>query len=207
MGTTTLKPFGCTRRTGLRIRCTPEKSAFRRCGIRQFDRPGRACGDGIPGERSPAILDLWRKAFATLDDLEGQLGNTRFLAENNATGADICLVSFVFYLDACYWEFFSLRHAPGYWGSILSVGGDAHYLNLRAFSREMYQLMETALDIASFKQNFRLVHAVEFACLPCSCKILSSHVRISHGTDIIARVVEAEVEKRWGEDPILTTTT
>ena len=155
----------------------------------------------------PAILDSWRKAFATLDKLEGRLGNTRFLTGNNATGADICLASFVFCLNACYWKLFGLRHAPGYWGSILSVGGDAHYLNLRAFSREMYQLMETALDIASFKQNFRLVHAVEFACLPCSCKILSSHVRISHGIDIIARLVEAEVKKRWGEDPILTTTT
>ena len=70
----------------------------------------------------------------------------------------------------------------------------------------MYRLMETALDIASFKQYFRLTQAVEFTPLSCSCEILSSHVRISHGTDIIARVVEAEVEKRWGEDPILTTT-
>ena len=158
------------------------------------------------GERSLAILDSWRKACVTLDELEGRLGNTRFLARNNLTRADICLGLFVFCLDACYWELFGLRRAPGYWGSILSVGGDAHYSNLRAFSREMYRLMEPTLDIVSFKHNFRHAQAVEFTCLSCSCKIISSHVRISHGTDIIARVVEADVEKRWGEDPILTTT-
>ena len=65
-------------------------------------------------KRLPAILHSWRKAFATLDELEGRLGDTRFLAGNNVTREDICLASFVFCLNVCYWELFGLRHAPGY---------------------------------------------------------------------------------------------
>ncbi|KAL7539733.1 hypothetical protein ACHAXR_009556 [Thalassiosira sp. AJA248-18] len=122
-------------------------------------------------EESPLVLNSREKLFASLKELEGMLGQKRFLLGNNVTGVDVYLAMCFFKLEACDMDAFSLTKAEGYNGSMLTGDG---YFNLKAYSREMYQLLKSTLHFECFRHDFRVAQAVEFTRQLCSFGSLSA---------------------------------
>mmetsp|Transcript_10703 Transcript_10703/g.23217 ORF Transcript_10703/g.23217 Transcript_10703/m.23217 type:complete len:1490 (-) Transcript_10703:187-4656(-) len=106
---------------------------------------------------SPIVIEARKKVFKSLEELEGLLGQNRFLLGNDVTAVDIHLATFLFAFDACYYDAHALRMTEGNHGPVLT--GDGHP-NLKAYSREMYRLLKSTLNFASFRHGFRLAHAV-----------------------------------------------
>jgi len=120
---------------------------------------------------TPLVFEARKKVLASLEELEGLLGQKRFLLGNNVTAVDIYLATFLFVLDACYFNAYGLRTAEGYNGSVLT--GD-RYSNLKAYSREMYRLLKLTLKFASFRHGFRTSQAIACTRQSYSCDALSA---------------------------------
>jgi len=151
-------------------------------------------------EETPQVLDSRKRAFASLEGLEGLLGQKRFLLGDNVTGADICLSLFLFSLDACYCDAFGLRNAHGSKGSVLTEDG---YSNLKAYSREMYRLLKSTLNFASFRHGFRMAQAIGYTRQLYSCNALSDEISTSIVDKQIPDLNEivASLEKPAGDRP------
>jgi len=120
---------------------------------------------------TPLVLKGRIKVFAMLDKLEELLGNRSYLLDN-LTGVDVRLAFCLLQFDACYWDLFGLRSSEKYRGPILTSD---IYPNLKAYTREMYQLMKPAVYFESFRQLYRLGQAIEFTRDSYSCNGVTSN--------------------------------
>lgn len=114
-------------------------------------------GNDILSGRADAadIYHAVQRMSDKLKELDGLLGDKRFLMGANLTGVDVVLAMFLFRFDACYIPLFGLADL----GPILT--GDA-YPNLKAYAREMYREVKSTLKAQSFRQISRLANAIAF---------------------------------------------
>ena len=88
--------------------------------------------------------------YATLDELEGQLANARFLMGTpHPTAVDLRLAMTLLRYDCAYVCAFGLRAGKG------GILVDSAYPNLQGYVRDMYQHLAPAIEFRAFRQYYR----------------------------------------------------
>jgi len=106
---------------------------------------------------SEPVLVARKEVYEKLAEVEKLLSQQRFLLGDKMTAPDVRLAMTLFRWDASYRDAFVLK---GGRGGILLGGG---YPNLKAYLRDLYVVMEPAIDFVAIRQYYRIPQAIEHA--------------------------------------------
>lgn len=124
-----------------------------------------------------------QEVYAALDDIEAQLGKSRFLIGHDSPSvADVRLAMTALRYDSSYRCAFGLS---GGRGGILS--SDCGYPNLQGYTREMYARLGGDVDWLSFRQYYRWAGQDFEGPLPDLEELIAS-ASAPHGRDALSRM-------------------
>ena len=109
------------------------------------------------GVENETVLTARKGVYDKLSELNLLLSKQRFLLGDKMTAPDVRLAMTLFRWDASYRNAFLLKDGRG--GILLGNG----YPHLKAYLRDLYVVMEPAIDFVAIRQYYRIPQAIEHA--------------------------------------------
>ena len=106
---------------------------------------------------SEPVLVARKEVYEKLGEVEDLLSQQRFLLGDKMTAPDVRLAMTLFRWDASYRDAFVLKGGRG--GILIGDG----YPNLKAYLRDLYVVMEPAIDFVAIRQYYRIRQGVNKA--------------------------------------------
>jgi putative glutathione S-transferase len=109
------------------------------------------------GVENETVLNARKGVYDKLSELNLLLSKQRFLLGDKMTAPDVRLAMTLFRWDASYRDAFVLKGGRG--GILIGDG----YPNLKAYLRDLYVVMEPAIDFVAIRQYYRIRQGVNKA--------------------------------------------